>query len=83
MDDSTDISDTAQLDIFIRAVTVFFDDVDEIYDTASLSTTTTGQDICEQVIRVVEKFELNPAILCGLTTHGAPSITGRTNVLTQ
>ena len=44
---------------------------------ASLSSTTTGQDICEQVLKVVEKFELNPARLCGVTTDGAPSMTGR------
>ena len=46
---------------------------------ASLSSTTTGQNICEHVIRVVGKFELNPAKLCGLTTDGAPSMTGRAN----
>ena len=35
------------------------------------------------MIRVVEKFELNPAKLCGLATDGAPSMTGRTNRLTK
>ena len=49
---------------------------------ARLSSTTTGQDICEYVISLVENFELNPAKLCGLTTYGAPSMTGRTNRLT-
>ena len=44
---------------------------------ASLSSTTTGQDICEQALKVVEKFELNTAKLCGVTTDGAPSMTGR------
>ena len=46
---------------------------------ASLSSTTSGQDICEHVIREVEKLELNPAKLCGLTTDSAPTMTGRTN----
>ena len=46
---------------------------------ASLYSTTTGQDICEHVSRVVEKFELNFAKLCGLTTDGAPSMTGWKN----
>ena len=45
---------------------------------ASLSYTTTGQDIGEHVIRVAEQFELNPAKLCGLSTHG--DILDRTNV---
>ena len=46
---------------------------------ASLFSTTTGQDICEQVLKVVKKFKLNPAKLCGVTTDGAPSMTGKTN----
>lgn len=72
LDKSTDISDTDQLVIFIRAVTDGFDIVEEFLDMAS-------QDICEQVLKVVEKFELNPAKLCGVTTDGAPSMTGKTN----
>ena len=83
LDESTDINDTALLVIFIRAVTVGIDIVEEFLDVTSLSSTTTGQDICEHVIRVVEKFELNPAKLCGLSTDGDPSMTGRTNGLTK
>ena len=76
---STDISDTAKLVIFIRAVTVNFNIVEEFLDMASLSSTTTGKDICEQVLKVVGNFELNPAKLCNVTIHGAPFMTGRTN----
>ena len=50
---------------------------------ASLSSTTTGQDICEQVLKVVQKFKLNTAKLCGVTTDSAPSMTGRTNGFTK
>ena len=74
LDKSRDISDTALLVVFIRAVTVGLD-IEEFLDMARR----TGQDIREHVIRVVEKFELNPAKLCVLTTDGAPSMTGRTN----
>ena len=63
LDESTDISDTVQLVIFVRAVTVDFDNVKEFLDIANLSSTTIGQDICEQVLKVVEKFELNPSKL--------------------
>ena len=83
MNESTDISDTALLVIFIRTVTVGLDVVEEFLDMAGLSSTTTGQDICEPVNRVVEKLKLNPAKLCELTTDGAPSMTGRTNGLTK
>ena len=79
LDESTDINDTAQLVIFIRAVTADFDIIEEFLDMASLSSTTTGQDICKQVLKVVKKFELNPAKLCAVTTDGAPSMTSKTN----
>ena len=56
LDESTDINDGAQLVIFIRAVTADFDIIEEFLDMASLFSTTTGQDICEQVLKVVKKF---------------------------
>ena len=77
--ESTDISDTAQLVIFTRAVTADFDIVEEFFDMANLSFTTTGQDIYEQVLKVVEKFDLNPDKLWGVR---APSLTGRINGFT-
>ena len=83
LNEGTDISDMAQLFIFIRARTVDFDVIEEILDMSCLSSTTTGQDIYEHVIRVVERFELNSAKLSGLTTDGAPSMTGRTDGLTN
>ena len=83
LDESTDISDTAQLVMFNMAATVGFDVVEESLDMASLFSTTTGQDICEHAIRVMEKIERNPAKLCGLTTDGTPSMTDRTNGLTK
>ena len=42
LDESTDISDTALLVIFIRAVSVGFDVLEEFLDMATLSSTTTG-----------------------------------------
>ena len=49
---------------------------------ACLSSTTTGQDICEQVLKVVKKFERDPPKLRGVTTDGAPFMTGRINGFT-
>ena len=83
LDECTDISGIAQLVIFIRGVTDCFEFVEESLDMASLSSTTTGHDIYEHEIREVGKLEMNPAKLCGLTTDGAPSLTGRTNGFTQ
>ena len=59
LDENTDIGNTAQLVIFVRAVNVGFDVFEEFLDEASLSSETTGQDICEHVTRVVENLKLN------------------------
>ena len=83
LDESTDIIDTAQLVISIRAVTAGFDIVEEFLGMASLSSTTTAKDICEQVLKVVGKFKLNPVRLYGVTTDGALFRTGRTNGFTK
>ena len=48
-----------------------------------LSTTTTGHDICEHVISVLEKFGQNPAKLCGSATEGVLSMIGMTNGFTM
>ena len=68
---------------YLSGQLLFGFDVGESLDMASLSSTTTGEDICEHVIRVVEKFELNQTKLCHPTTDGAPSMTGRTIGLTK
>ena len=77
LDEATDISDTAQLDVFVRGVTDTFEVTEEFLDLASMPSTTTGQDISEQVLKLVRKYQLDPAKLCGLTTDGAPPMTGK------
>ena len=56
LDESADISDTVQLVIFIGAVTADFDIIEKFLDIAGLTFTTTGQDIYEQMLKVVGKF---------------------------
>ena len=75
----TDISDTALLVYSSGQLLFDLDVVEEFLDMARLSSTTTRHDICEYMIRVVEKLELSPAKLCGLSTDGALFMTGRTN----
>ncbi|XP_067931084.1 general transcription factor II-I repeat domain-containing protein 2B-like [Watersipora subatra] len=48
-----------------------------------MSSTTTAQDICDQVVKLMDKFELNPSRLAGLTTDGVPSMTGKINGFTN
>ena len=74
LDESTDINDTAQLTVFIRGVTDDFEVKEELLDLSSMKSTTTGEDITKEVLKVSEKFWLDPKKLTGLTTDGAPSM---------
>src|SRR6218665_87114 len=45
--------------------------------------TTTGKDIFDEVSNVLRKFKLPETKLCGLTTDGAPAMTGKHNGFVQ
>ena len=79
LDESTDLSDTAQLVVFIRGVTDNFEVTEEFLDMASMQSTTTGQNICEEVTKLMNKFEIDSSKLVGITTDGAPSMVGKNN----
>ena len=77
LDESTDINDTAQLAVFIRGVTDDFEVREELLDLSSMKSTTTGEVIPKEVLKVSEKFRLDPKKLSGLTTDGAPAMVGK------
>ena len=79
LDESIDIGDTAQLAVFIRGVTKDFEIIEEFLDMASMTSTTTGQDISSEVVKLMNKYHLDPLKLRGLTTDGAPAMTGKNN----
>ena len=79
LDKSTDLRDTAQLVVFIRGVTDNFEVIEEFLDMASMKATTTGQNICEEVIKMMKKFEIDTSKLVGITTDAAPSMVGKNN----
>ena len=62
--------------LFLLGVTDDFEVIEEFLDMAGMSSTTTGQDISSEVIKLIEKFELDPQKLHGLTTDGARNMTG-------
>ncbi|KAI6647163.1 General transcription factor II-I repeat domain-containing protein 2-like [Oopsacas minuta] len=76
MNESTDVSDTAQLAIFVRGVSQNFDVTEEFASLVSMKDTTTGADLLEAVHRVLRDYNLSLANLTGLTTDGAPAMVG-------
>ena len=75
IDESTDISNHAQLIAFIRVI-----DEDAIINQflccKQLPTTTKGQDIFDEITICLEKYGLSWDLCVGICTDGAPSIVG-------
>jgi len=77
MDESNDVTDTAQLLIFVRGIDDNFNVTEELASLESMHGQTTGKDIFERVVACVENLGLNWAALCGITTDGAPNMVGQ------
>jgi hypothetical protein len=82
VDESTDMVDTAQLAIFIRGVVINFNITEKLAALCSMKESITGAELYEQVVRVIEKFNLNLYKLQGITTDAAPAMVGEKNGLT-
>lgn len=76
MDESTDISDSAQLSIFIRVVDSGLSVTEEFLVLRPMHNTTTGHDLYEEVPRCVNKMGLSWGNLVSVTTDGAPAMCG-------
>jgi len=77
LDESTDIDSTTQLLIFLRGVTKDFQVSEELLTLVRLKQRTRGCDIFEAVCDTIDKSNLKWSQLVGVTTDGAPSMTGR------
>ncbi|XP_072400185.1 protein FAM200C-like [Diabrotica undecimpunctata] len=76
LDESTDISSTAQLLIFIRGVTQDFEVLEEVLGMCSLKGQTKGVDILNVLLDECSKTDLDLSKLSGVATDGAPSMIG-------
>ena len=77
LDESTDISDTEQLLIYIRTVTENLETGEELLSLESIKDRTRGVDICDAVCRSLDAYNVKLPFMVGVTTDGAPAMVGR------
>ena len=77
----TSITDTAQLSIFIRGITDYFEIHEDLLAIEGLHECTRGIDVAEAVVKVVAERipNLSWNKLAGITTDGAPAMMGKEN----
>lgn len=78
LDESTDITDTNQLIIFIRTITSDFITNEELLALHPMHETTKGSDIYKGVIEEVKKYTTFKKCSC-IVTDGAPAMIGIDN----
>lgn len=76
LDESTDIKHTSQLAIFFRGVTNDFDIYEEFVKLVPMKANTSGANVLAAVLSWMDDFGLDLTRLCGVTTDGAPAMTG-------
>ncbi|PNF31602.1 hypothetical protein B7P43_G18079, partial [Cryptotermes secundus] len=76
LDESTDISDVAQLYVFVRMVFGDFTVKEDFVKLLPLLEPTWGEDIFNVFLKFVKECNLPLSKLVAITTDGAPSITG-------
>ncbi|XP_062977902.1 uncharacterized protein LOC134395670 [Elgaria multicarinata webbii] len=76
IDETTDITNTAQVAIFVRGISRGFEVREDLLSLAAVHDTTNGSDIFEKVLSAVHRLHLPFEKLSGLATDGAPAMVG-------
>ncbi|XP_066908349.1 general transcription factor II-I repeat domain-containing protein 2A-like [Halyomorpha halys] len=76
LDESTDLSETAQLAIFIRGVDEEFNVTEELLVLQALKGTTRGEDMFNEVQKIFTSFGFWWSKLVGVCIDGPPSMVG-------
>ena len=79
LDESTVLTDTEQVAIFVIGINATSDITEELASLVSLKDTTTGVIISQAIKSVIDVLGLNLNNLCGITTDGAPPMVGKMN----
>ncbi len=77
LDESTDISDTAQIALWIRFVSEDMSIHEELLALHGMKDQTRGINILGEFDNVVSKFQLNLEKMVSVTSDGAPAMTGK------
>ena len=77
LDESNDIVDVAQIALFLRACDDSLKVTEEFLELIPIHGTTTGEDICDAVWEILQKYKLPLQRLVAVTTDGAPAMIGR------
>ena len=77
IDESTDISDVAQLAVFIRGVDKNMQVTEEFVELVPMKGTTTADDIFQTLVGTLDKLGVDWAKTVSLATDGAPQMIGR------
>lgn len=81
LDETTDITDTAQLAMYVRGVNDNFEVMEELLRVIPMHGQPTAQEIFCQLCDAIKNAGLPWKRFVGITTDGAPSMTGRKNGL--
>eukprot|EP00066_Takifugu_rubripes_P002448 XP_003964395.1 PREDICTED: general transcription factor II-I repeat domain-containing protein 2-like [Takifugu rubripes] len=81
-EETTDITNTAQLAIFVRGITAKFEIKEELLSLQAMHGTSKGEDLFSQVVVAMNNFELPFENLSGIATDGAPAMVGTQKGLT-
>ena len=76
LDESTDLSSTSQLLVFIRGVNSDFQITEELASVCSMHGTTTGKDIFMEVQKTLQDYNLQWNHLRGVTVDGGKNMAG-------
>ena len=76
LDETTDITSSARLAIFAR-YSSGHEVYEELHSLETLSSNTTGKDICEIVVNMLRERNIDMSKIVSVTTDGAPNMVGR------
>uniref|UniRef100_A0A0L8I3H1 Uncharacterized protein n=1 Tax=Octopus bimaculoides TaxID=37653 RepID=A0A0L8I3H1_OCTBM len=76
IDESTDVSNTAQLAVFVRGIDEDLNITEEMFGLRGIKDTTTGEDIFQELKMLMARFNLHFKNLHALSTDGAPAMVG-------